>query len=172
MSDPCPLPAYSQDVALAELRTAELFVVASARLWVAPLSEPHRAHPDWRQGFRAAAIDGMGFHGFDTLFTIVANAAQRSLDIRSPRRPTLGADEVRLLLLIGLLQTERRDDAAAILDEWLPPAAARAALPAAAAFAQSLALSRLWIPSRPGIEAGEQVHVAAVYANRGLVLVQ
>jgi len=119
-----------------------------------------------------AAIDGIGFHGFDTLFTILANAAQRSLDIRRPRRPTLGADEVRLLELICLLQAERPNDAATILDDWLPPAAARAALPPAAGFAQSLAESRLWIPARPGIDAGEQVHVAAVYANRGLVLVQ
>lgn len=167
-----PEPLHPAETPMAALRTAELFVVASARLWVAGLRDPEGNHPDWQPGFRAAAIEAYGAAGFDGLFTIVAGNAARGLDIRCPRCPRLGGDEAHLLHLLGLLQQQRNDGAAAMLADWLPPAAARAALPAAEAFAHGLAGSGLWIATAPRSAASLQTRIAAAYANRGLVLVQ
>ncbi|MCW5773011.1 MAG: hypothetical protein KIT16_15315, partial [Rhodospirillaceae bacterium] len=122
-----PEPLHAADTPMAALRTAELFIVASSRLWVAALRDPAAGVPDWQPGFRAAAIDAYGAAGFDRLFSIIAGNALRPLDIRCPRCPRLGADEAHLIHLLGLLQEHRADEAAAMLAEWLPPAAARAA---------------------------------------------
>ncbi len=167
-----PTPVYAANEPLADLRTAELFVVSSLRLWVLPHRDPTGIHPDWRGGFVAAGIDDVGVPAFDGLFQIVAAAARRSLDVRCLRCARLGEDEGFLLQLLSLLQRERAVAANAILGDWLPPAAARMALLPARGFAMALADGGIAIPLRH-VEAASADHVgAAGYSDRGLALVQ
>jgi hypothetical protein len=167
-----PTPVYAVNEPLADLRTAELFVVSSLRLWVLPHRDPTGIHPDWRGGFVAADIDDFGAPAFDQLFQIVAAAARRSLDVRCQRCARLGGDEGFLLQLLSLLQRERTEAAAAILGDWLPPAAARLALLPAKGFAAALMEGGLSIPVRHAEAASADYLGAAAYADRGLALVQ
>jgi hypothetical protein len=52
-----PEPAYPTNAPIEELRTPELFVLASLRHWVAPQRDPNGTHGDWRVAFQAAAIE-------------------------------------------------------------------------------------------------------------------
>ena len=164
-----PRPVYAVDAPLAELATAELFVVSALRLWALPHRDPGGSHPDWRGGFFAAGIDDEGMTAFDVLLRIAATAAKRPLDVRCLRCPRLGEDEAWLLQLVSLLQRRRRGEAAAILGEWLPPAAQRMALMPAEGFADALGAVGLGIVLRHPEAAGG---TAAAGADRGLALLQ
>jgi hypothetical protein len=139
-------PAYVTDAHLIALRTAELLVVSSMRLWAAPYRDPAGDHSGWQQGFAAARIDGDGLAGFDVLFRIIVAAHRRCLDVRCLRNGRLGRDEALMLQLVGVLQRARIDDALAILAEWLSPAAVHVALLPAQRFAAGLAEAGLLIP--------------------------
>ena len=164
---PTPLrPSYPQDLAVLELDTAETFVVATARLWAAPHRDPWHPHPDWRGGFRAAGIDADGSHAFDTLFWIVVAGGHRTLDVRCPRCPQLGADEAWLLQLTGYAQLGRPDLAEIALGHWLPATAARAAVVHATIFGNALANAGLMVPlhrrsSSPAASLGQATHAAS-----------
>jgi hypothetical protein len=170
MSSSRLLPVYRSDVPIAELRVAEAFVVTALRLWAAPHRAPTRSHADWRDGFVAAGIEETGAAAFDTLFRIVVASARRPLDVRCQRCAHLGADEAGLLQLVMLLQRARRIEAATILADWLPPAAARMAMTPAFGFATALAEIGLVIPLRhcEAAEIHQQVSAAHV---RGCELV-
>lgn len=144
-----PQPAYPQDTPIAELRTAELFVLVAVRLWAAPHRDPGRTHPDWRGSFAAAGIDKIGLPGFDALLRILATTALAPLDVRCARCAKLGEDEAWLLQLVSLLQRDRMVEAAAILQQWLPRAGARIALAYAVEFAAAMAGAGLAVPHRP-----------------------
>jgi hypothetical protein len=162
-------PAYVTDAHLIELRTAELFVVASVRLWAAPYRDPAGDHPGWQHGFAAARIGGDGVAGFDTLFRIVVAAHRRCLDVRSLRCGRLGRDEALLLQLVGVLQQARIDDALTVLAEWLPAAALHLALLPAQRFAAGLAEAGLLVPDRrPAVE--RRIVHAMPHGDRGLAL--
>jgi hypothetical protein len=153
MHDRRPDADYVPRTPIASLRTAELLVVTTLRLWVAPHRAPQVRHPDWRGGLDAARIAAPAATSFDALLRILAACASRRLDVRCPRCRELGEDEARLLRLLRSLQSDRREPAAAILDLWLPPAAARMALGPAAGFAHALAEAGLFIPPRPPVPA-------------------
>jgi hypothetical protein len=167
-----PTPVYAVNEPLADLRTAELFVISSLRLWVLPHRDPTGVHPDWRGGFVAAGIDDFGAPAFDGLFQIVAATARRSLDVRCLRCARLGEDEGFLLQLLSLLQRERTEAASAILRDWLPSAAARLALLPAQGFARALMEGGLSIPVRHAEAASADYVGATGYSDRGLALVQ
>lgn len=167
-----PTSVYAVNEPLADLRTAELFVVSSLRLWVLPHRDPTGIHPDWRGGFVAAGIDDVGAPAFDQLFRIVAAAACRSLDVRCLRCARLGEDEGFLLQLMSLLQRERIAAASAILADWLPSAAARMALLPARGFALALVDAGLPIPVRHAEAASADYLGASGCSDRGLALVQ
>ena len=140
---------------MAELRTAELFVVRlGAALGGAAVGAP-RVHPDWRQGFRAAAIDGMGFHGFDTLFTIVAKRRAAQPRHPQPAPPERSAPRGAAAPAHRSLQTERLDEAATVLDEWLPGGGARGLAGGRGLRAKPRPEPAL-DPARPGLEAGSR----------------
>jgi hypothetical protein len=172
MSPACPRPVYAANTPLAELRTAELFVVAALRLWVLPYREPAGPHPDWRQGFVCAGIADEGAAGFDALFRIIAATALRPLDVRCRRCAHLGDDEAWLLQIVSLLQQQRRPDAMAILGEWVPPACVRIALAPAEQFAVGLAARSLTLPHRHAEAASAHLLAPSAHASRGLALVQ
>jgi hypothetical protein len=172
MSQIRPRPVYAPNTPLADLCTAELFVVASSRLWPLPFLDPARVHPDWRQGFACAGIGKDGVESFDALLHILATAAPQGLDVRCPRCAHLGEDEGRLLQLTSLFQQRRGDDATAILGDWLPPSAARIAVASAQRFATALTSSRLRIPHRHAEAATVHLLAPSAHASRGLALVQ
>ena len=166
MSIDRPVSVYAANEPLQRLGTAELFVVSSLRLWVLPHRDPTGIHPDWRRGFVAAGIEETGAPDFDRLFTTIATAARRSLDVRCLRCARLGADEGLLLQLLSLLQRDRVAAASPIIADWLLLAAARMALPPARGYAAALQEGGLTIPLRHREAAG------ASHFDRGLALVQ
>src|SRR6185312_2041936 len=172
MSPARPRPVYAPDTPLSELRAAELLVVSSLRLWILPYTAPTERHPDWRVGFRRAGLSDAGVDGFDALFRIVASAALRSLDVRCPRCARLGEDEAWLLQLGCVLQRRHFSEAAAILGNWLPPAALRIAVAPAERFAVGLAASGLHLPCRHAEAATVRLLAPEAHAARGLTLVQ
>jgi hypothetical protein len=161
--------AYVTDAHLIELRTAELFIVTSVRLWAAPYRDPDGDHPAWQPGFAAARIAGEGVTGFDTLFRVIVAAHNRCLDVRCLRCGRLGADEALLLQLVGLLQQTMIDEALAILADWLPPTAVHMALLPAQHFAAALADAGLRIPDHRQ-EAVRPSAYAMAHGDRGFAL--
>lgn len=150
-------PSYPANTDVAALRTAELFGMAALRLWAAPYREPELAHPDWRDGFAAAGIGCGGLGGFDTLMLVVTSAATRPLDVRCLRCAKLGQDEGLFLQLLASLQQQRADLAAAVLGQWLPPAAQRMALEPAQALADAMAEAGLLLPRRRAADPTDAV---------------
>src|SRR5215510_821174 len=119
---------YVADACVEELAPAELLLIATLRLFAARCRDPAGSHPDWRNGFRAAAIAECAVPAFNALFNIISVAALRPLDVRCPHCRFLGEDEAHFLRLQGLLQGLQTDAAAAILAGWLTDSAARMAM--------------------------------------------
>jgi hypothetical protein len=84
----------------------------------------------------------------------------------------LGEDEAWLLQLGCVLQRRHFSEAAAILGNWLPPAALRIAVAPAERFAVGLAASGLHLPCRHAEAATVRLLAPEAHAARGLTLVQ
>ncbi len=166
-----PQTVYAANTPLEELGAAELLLVASARIASLPYRDPTGSHLDWRLDFVRAGIDDNGIPAFDALFQIMAAVARRSLDVRCLRCARLGEDEAWMLQLIGLLQRGDTGSAAAILADWLPPAAARIAVAPAHDLALAMFEVNLRIPHRHAEAAIVRRLAPAAHATRGLALV-
>jgi hypothetical protein len=153
---------------LAELTTGELLLVASLRLYAAPFRDPVGRHPDWRGGFIAAGIGSVAVPAFATLLGIVSRVPLYPLEIGCPHCRGLGRDEAKLLRMTALHQHGLLSAAAAILHEWLPPAAARMAGMPALGLAFALDRGGLRIPRRDAMSAA----AAWPLPDRGQDLVQ
>lgn len=164
MSVPTVYPANTE---VLSLRTAEHFVLHSARLWVARRLDPQGFHPDLEAGFDAAGLSEDALAAFTAMFETVATAARRSVDIRCLRCTLLSPDEALLLQTVATCQRRRPGIASVMLTAWLPPAAMRIAGQAADRFAAGLAEVGLVLPWRHGEAA-----TAPESADRGLALVQ
>lgn len=170
MNAQSPSGIYAAERPLDELRTPELLVVAVLRLWAAPLREPDRRHPHWHNGLLAADVGEDGLMAFDRLMRVVLGAARQPLDVRCARCPRLGEDEARLLGTVGLLQQGRHAEAGVILDQWLPPAAVRLALPPAVGLAMALADAGLTLTGHPPATLSPAPGVVVPQADRGMRL--
>jgi len=138
----------------ADLSAAEAFVVTVLRLWAAPYRQPDQPHPDWRLGFAAAGAED-GCASFDALFLSVVARATRPLDVRCPRCPHLGEDELAFLRMVQLLQDHRWSRAETMLADWLPAEATSPALAQATLFATAIAAAGLVLPHRADERARE-----------------
>ncbi|HEU0070553.1 MAG TPA: hypothetical protein VFS04_04595 [Alphaproteobacteria bacterium] len=145
-----PRAAYPAGTGMTSLRTAEALMVVALRLWTAHRLEPDAGHPDWRDGFLAADLCGVGVACFQSFLGILETAAKRPVTLGRPRDRMLTDDEARLLCVIRSLQSERGHDATALLADWLPPAAARIALDYVCGLATALCEARLVLPAREG----------------------
>jgi hypothetical protein len=141
-----PPRIYEPMTSMAELRTAELLLVTTLRLYALGWKMPVAC--DWRGGLAAAGLDEAEVENFVDLFDLVVIAHRRKFDVGWPHCQILSPDEGRFVQLIGLLQRHRTMDASAILSDWLRPTAVRLALPAADAIAHGLAHHGLIVPPR------------------------
>lgn len=149
MTDACPYMPYPPETSLRGLRTAELFLVLSVRLWVQAAVAPERAAGDWREGCRHAGIDEDGMEAFDNLFGIIAAAVDRGLEVHPFDCPRLGIDEAWLLAAVAEMQHRREAGFGCVLTNWLPPAARRSAYGPLLGVAAALARVRLIVPLQP-----------------------
>ncbi len=163
--------AYPQNAPVAGLRTAEMYVVCAARLWVALHRGVEGAARDLDRGFSAAGVVEEGLAGLCRFFDTVAVSAGRGLDIRCVRCPHLGDDEAVLLQAVSQLQQGFQARAARLLEGWMPAAALRAALPPLTAFATALADAGLIILRRHGDAAQLSPALATACPDRGVALV-
>ncbi len=129
-----------------DLGPEELFVVAALRAWVAPIMRPGTPHPDWREMFRLAGVAAAGVVGFDLVMSVVGSAAQRIIEVRCCRCPSLGADEVAMLRLVAALQNGDTLSALDILSDWVPPGSVAPALRGAQRFAAMMSAAGHRLP--------------------------
>ncbi len=158
-----PPPAYSADIGLGALTTAERLLVITVRLLVLPRSATGE-RADWNAGLRAAGVEACAAPALEALFRVVAAAQRRPLDIRCPCRHALGEDEARQLQMVSLFQHARDSEAEAILTDWLPPAAQRLASLPAQVLSAAMERQRLLIPIRTACPTRP---VTAFWAARG-----
>jgi hypothetical protein len=165
-----PPHVYPADMPLAELRTSELLLTTTLRLFALAWRTCSEAHPDWRGGMLAAGLSLDTAGAFDKLFAMVVIARRRPLDVRCLHCRTLSPDEDRLLQIVSLFQHGRREAAAAALGDWLPPTAQRLAVAPAQALAEAMAARKLIVPWRHA-EAARYETCRHGYRS-GLTLVQ
>jgi hypothetical protein len=142
------MTGYPHNAPVAELCTAEMFTVVSLRLWLEARCD-RDTDERWRRGFVLAGLDDAAATTFHSLMMYAAMGARHALDIRRHHDPRLGADEARVLDLIGLLQRGCTTQAELALRGWLSFAAARSVLPLAMALAAAMAEQGLKVPQRP-----------------------
>jgi hypothetical protein len=124
-----------------------------------------------RQGFVRAGIERSGAAGFDQLLKILMATASNPPDIGILGCARLSAGEGRLLQLFRLIQRDRLAEAAAVLGEWLPPAAVRSALGPAQAFAAAMSEAGLLVPLRHPDAASIAPRPATIHIAAGSDLV-
>jgi hypothetical protein len=165
------LPPYAPDMPVAELRTAEAFLVTTLRLWAGEKASGAKTPRDWRSGFLAAGLEEDAAPDFDMALRILHAGAQPPLALRDFRHPRLAADEARLLSVFGHLQ---RGDVGAALTELqyrLPTKSLRWMLRYARSAAGALAVRGLILPDRslPGVGITHRASPAA-FVDRGAAL--
>ena len=143
-----PYPLYSEQTRLDQLQAPEAFIVVAMRLWAAHLRGGPGGYSDWREGFRIAGLEDHGIPAFEAFTRILRIAATRALDVRLLGCAGLGQDEAWFLQHLGALQFDQRVEAQAILEDWMPPSAARLALEPAQGLADALTQAGLILPLR------------------------
>lgn len=162
---------YPANTPVCGLRTAEIYVVCAARLWVAHHRGAAGAARDLDRGFAMAGVAEDGLVGLCRFFDTVAAAAGRSLDIRCVKCPGLGEDEAALLQMVARLHQGAERGAAMLLENWLPDSAVRIALAPLAAFAAALAAAGLVVPRRRDTAAALDLASATACPDRGVALI-
>lgn len=166
-----PAAAYPANAPIAELRTAEMYVVCAARLWVAHYKGAQGASRDLERGFATAGVAEEGLASLCRFFDTVAVAAGRPLDIRCVKCPRLGEDEAALLQMVAYLQHGVERGATTLLEGWVPQAAVRVALAPLAGFAGALADAGLVVLRRHGEAARPELSSVTACPDRGVALV-
>lgn len=140
------VPAYPDDMPLSELRTPEVLLLATLRIFAEGAWSQHPR--DWSEGLVAANVPAQGIEGLARLFDVIAVAPRRRLAVACIHCRTLCPDEGLFLQLIAMLQRKDVHGAKEILLNWVAPAAARAAIPYAQVLADGLAREGLLLPRR------------------------
>lgn len=140
------VPAYPDDMPLSDLRTPEVLLLATLRIFAEGAWAEHPR--DWSEGLVAADVAAEGIDGLALLFDVIAVAPRRRLAVACIHCRTLCPDEGLFLQLIATLQRKDIPGAKEILLNWIAPAAARAAIPYAQALADGLARQGLLLPRR------------------------
>lgn len=141
-------PAYPDDMSLSELRTPEVLLLATLRIFAESAWSQHAEDWSWSEGLAAANVPAQGIEGLARLFDVIAVAPRRRLAVACIHCRTLRPDEGLFLQLIATLQRRDVHGAKEILLNWVAPAAARAAIPYARVLADGLAQQGLLLPRR------------------------
>lgn len=160
MPSQCKPQPYDQSMRLADLHTAELFLVTVLRLRAAP--RPSRCGGGWRDGFVAIGAEARAATAFDLLYN---GLLQEPDGILALQDTALGVVEVRLLRMTSLLQHRRYGAIDACLPGWTSGAADQV-LPPALVLADALTEAGLWVPLR-GCELGRVDLLASQLRPRG-----
>ncbi len=168
---PVLLPPYAPDMPLADLRTAEAFLMTTLRLWLAEKTNGAKAPRDWRSGFMAAGLEEDAAPDFDMALRILHAGAQPPLALRDFRHPRVAADEARLLSVFGHLQRGDVGSALTELQYRLPSKSLRWMLRYARSAAGAMAVRGLMLPDR-SLPTATIVHRAspAAFVDRGAEL--
>lgn len=151
LSDATPAcEPYHAGLRVAGLMPGEAVLVRAVRAWVQRLREDQDtggAALAAACGFAGAAAVA-ALEALDRLFTGIAAAGARAIDIRAPGDATLGADEALLLFAVAGLQNGLPWAADRVAQEWLPHDAAREARRAFTLLARHLGNAGLILPVR------------------------
>lgn len=142
------LPPYCIDMDLRVLRTAELFVLLSLRLWNTGQQDPDGTEQLWWSGFRRSGVDLAGTLAFDQLCRMIAIATDRATQVRALGRLCMSHDEGVFLESLGHLQRNSLDLARTSLEKICPPPAVGFALRPAEVLAGSLRACGITLPRR------------------------
>lgn len=140
--------AHTSGMPISGLRTAEMLIIVSLRLFVLQWRKPSQANPNWREGLQAGKLPPWGITAFERLLHIFPAATRRPLDVCDLHCPWLSSDEGRFLWIMSLFQHSLNVEAESMLEEWLPPTAFRLASYPAASLASALQRANLIIPLR------------------------
>ncbi|WP_421992507.1 hypothetical protein [Roseococcus sp.] len=136
--------------------------MASLRAWVAPRMRPGAPHPDWREMFRLAGVAAPGAVGFDMLMSVVGSAAQRLIEVRCCRCPSLGADEAAMLRLVKAMQEGDTLSALDVIADWVPQGSVEPALRGVQRFATMMSAAGHRLPAQTMPVAAMRRPVGAV----------
>lgn len=167
MTTPPPPHVYPVDMPLEDLRTPELLLTTTLRLFALAWRLRDEAHLDWRRGLVSSGLSLDAAGDFDRLLAMVIIAHRRPLDVRRLHCRALSPDEGRLMQIISLFQHGRSEMAVAALGDWVAPAAQHLAAAPAQALAEAMTKKDLIVPWRHA-EAARY----AAYAHQGRSLVQ
>ena len=156
------------------LRTEELdfagqFLLWGMRAWLLA----YRQGKDRANGYRGIAGEGFlragvpqGMTLIDDVFSVLAVAALRDIDVRCPRCAYVSPDEALLLGAVGASQRKQHGIAWSALTRLLPPAAARAALPSLISLAVLLRDAELTLAPLDAEKCGApDLRIALAHAN-------
>jgi hypothetical protein len=131
-SPPTPANEHETGLRTEELDFAGRFLLWGMRAWLTA----YRQGTDRTNAYRGIAGDGFrragvpqGMALIDDIFSALAAAALREIDVRCPRCAYVSPDEALLLGAVAASQRRQHGIAWAALTRLLPPAAARVALP-------------------------------------------
>lgn len=123
-----PGDGHVTSVEVAQLTTPEQFLVWAVRYWVYSYRQDVDPLVVMAEGFARARLESR-LADFDSIMTITATVALRSLDVRCPRCRWLGDGERDILAAAALAQWHHPQLARARLEDWLAPASARLTMP-------------------------------------------
>jgi hypothetical protein len=131
---PHATPANDHDTGLRveELDFAGQFLLWGMRAWLIAYRQGKKGPSAYRgiagEGFLRAGVP-QAMDLIDDVFSALAAAALRAIDVRCPRCAYVSPDEALLLGAVAASQRAQHGIAWSALTRLLPPAAARAALP-------------------------------------------
>ena len=166
-----PVPANEHETALRtdELDFAGQFLLWGMRAWLAA----YRQGGDRTNAYRGIAGEGLlragvpqGMDLIDDIFSALAAAALREVDVRCPRCAYVSPDEALMLGAVAASQRAQHGIAWSALTQLLPPAAARGALPSLISLAILLRGAELTITPFDAEKCGApDLRIAVAHAN-------
>ncbi len=135
-----------------DLSFSSQLVLWAARMWVRARTGEGHIHTLLRDSFRLAGAREAHV-ALDGVLTILDATSAKPIEFRRPECKKVSVDELRLLCILAVLQSDKEDGAARfLLSAWIPPAAARLAVEQGRAMADILFKAGHAIASPPGAE--------------------
>ncbi len=135
-SDYAPHRGHDTGMRTDELDFSGQFLLWGMRSWLVALRQTGNVRKGQANAYRGLAGEGFlragipqGMELIDDIFSALAAAALREIDLRCPRCAYVSPDEALLLGAVASSQRKQHGIAWSALTTLLPPAAARVALP-------------------------------------------